>query len=108
MPVAAAAVLATMLNAAVAVHNRNGRLAMTGGYGYSLGVAAVAATLGFTGAGAASLDAALGFGDGSVEAGALALVLGLVAGFGVALSRVAALPQNGPTSRLSPLKRLAA
>lgn len=107
-PVAAAAVMATMLNAAVAVHNRNGRLAIKGGYGYPLGMATAAAALGFSGAGGASLDAALGLGAGSAEAGVLAVVVGLVAGFGVALTRVAARPENDPTSRLSPLKKIAA
>ena len=106
-PVASAAVMATMLNAAVAVHNRNGRLAMAGGYGYPLGIATVAATLGFTGAGAASLDAALGHGDGSAEAGVLVVVLGLLAGLGVLLTRVAPRPQNGPVSRSSSIKKVA-
>ena len=105
MPVVAAAVLAVMLNASVAVHNRNDRLALKGGYGYPLGMATVAAALGFTGAGAASLDAALGLGAGSVEAGVLAIVLGLAAGFGIALSRVAA--GNRPASRLFPVKKIA-
>jgi putative oxidoreductase len=107
-PVAAAAVIGTMLNAIVAVHKGHGLWAIDGGYEYPLVMATVAATLGFTGAGAASLDASLGFGDGSVGSGVFTVALGMVAGFGVLLSRVAARSQNGPMSRLSPMKKIAA
>jgi putative oxidoreductase len=106
-PVAAAAVIGTMLNAMVAVHKRNGLWAIDGGYEYPLVMATVAATLGFTGAGTASLDAFLGLGDGGVESGAFAVALGLVAGSGVLLSRMTARSQNRPASRLTPIKRVA-
>lgn len=89
-PVAAGAVIATTLTATVAVHRRNDLLAIDGGYGYPLAVAAVAAILGFTGAGAASLDASLGLDHPSVESGFLVVALGLAAGFGVVFSRAAA------------------
>ncbi len=107
-PVAAAAVIGTMLNATVAVHKRHGLWAIDGGYEYPMVMATVAATLGFTGAGAASLDASLGLGEGSVESGLFAVALGLMVGFGVLLSRVAARSQIGPASRLSPIKKVAA
>jgi putative oxidoreductase len=86
---AAGAVIATMLNATVAVHKRHGLWAVDGGYEYPLVVATVAATLGFAGAGAASLDATLGLGHGSMESGLFAIALGLVAGSGVLISRAA-------------------
>ena len=89
-PVAAGTVIATMLIATVAVHRRNDLLAIDGGYGYPLAVAAVAAILGFTGAGAASLDATLDLDHPSVESGFLVVALGLAAGFGVVFGRAAA------------------
>jgi putative oxidoreductase len=107
-PVAAAAVIGTMLNAMVAVHKRHGLWAIDGGYEYPLVMATVAATLGFTGAGAASFDGSLGLGDGNVASGVFAVALGLVAGSGVLLSRVAARSRNGPASRLSPSEKVAA
>jgi putative oxidoreductase len=105
-PLAAAAVIATMLNAAVAVHSRHGLWAIDGGYEYPLVIAAAAATLGFTGAGAASLDATLDLGDGSVESGLFAVGLGLVMGAGALLSRVAARSEAGPTSSMSSIERV--
>ena len=105
-PVAAGAVIATMLNATVAVHRRNGLLAIDGGYEYPLGMAAVAAVLGFTGAGAASLDATLGLDHPSVESGVLVVALGLAAGFGVLFSRAAAGPEERPGPKLSLVDRL--
>jgi putative oxidoreductase len=106
-PLAAAAVIATMLNAAVAVHKRNDLLAIDGGYEYPLVITTVAATLGFTGAGVASLDAPLGLADGSVQSGLFAVALGVLMGSGVLLSRVAARSQNGPASRWSLVKKAA-
>lgn len=103
IPLAAAAVTATMLNAAVGVHTRNRRLGIAGGYSYPLGVALMAATLGFSGAGAVSLDAALGVSDGSVGSGVLAVALGLMVGAGGLLSRAPRRPAPvlAPNSRQS-------
>jgi putative oxidoreductase len=89
-PMAAGSVIATMLNATVAVHRRNNLYAIDGGYEYPLGMAAAATILGFTGAGAASLDATLGLTHPSVRSGFLVVALGLAAGFGVLFSRAAA------------------
>ena len=86
-PLAAAVVIATMLNAAVAAHTRNRLFAIDGGYGYPVGIVMLAATLGFTGAGAMSLDAILDQGDGSLEGGLFTLALGLLAGIFVLLGR---------------------
>jgi putative oxidoreductase len=105
-PVAAAVVIGAMLNAAVAVHRRNRLLAVDGGYEYPLMTATVAATLAFTGAGAASLDATLGLGGGSAESSLFAVALGLVTGSGVLLSRVAR-SHNGPVSTWSSMKKAA-
>jgi putative oxidoreductase len=104
-PVAAGAVVATMLNATVAVHRRNDLLAIDGGYAYPLGIAAAAATLGFTGAGAASLDATVGLNHPSVESGFLVLVLGLGAGFGVLFTRAAGGSEARPVANLSSMER---
>ena len=85
-PLAAAMVIGTMLNAAV-IHWRNGLWAVDNGYEYPLVVGTVAVTLGFTGAGATSLDARLGLGVAGIEAGLFAVALGLAAGSAVLLSR---------------------
>jgi len=106
-PLASAAVIGTMLNAVVAVHKRHGLWAIDGGYEYPLVMATAAATLGFTGAGEASLDATLRLSYGSVESGLFAVALGLVTGSGVLLSRVAARSEAGPASSMSSIERVA-
>ena len=108
-PLAAAAVIGTMLNAAV-LHRRNGLWAAAGGYEYPLVLATVAATLGFTGAGAVSLDAWLGLIDAGIETGLFGVVLGLLTGSAVLLSRVAALSEGGPAAEPaeSPIEKIAA
>ena len=105
-PLAAAAIIATMFNAGIAVHRRNGLWAANNGYEYPLVLGAVAATLGFTGAGAASLDAWMGVGAG-IAAGLFALGLGLMAGTAVLISRVAALAEAGPARTATPIKKAA-
>jgi putative oxidoreductase len=105
-PLAAAAVIGIMLNAAVAVHWRNGLWTIDNGYEYPLVLAAVAAALGFTGAGAASLDAHLGLADGGVEAGLSAVALGMIVGTAVLASRAAARSEAGPQRRTAPGPRM--
>jgi hypothetical protein len=90
------------------VHKRHGLWAVDDGYEYPLVTATVAATFGFTGAGAASLDASLGVSGGSVETGLFAVALGLVAGSGVLVSRSAARSEAGPASRSSSIEKVAA
>ncbi|HET9773246.1 MAG TPA: DoxX family protein [Acidimicrobiia bacterium] len=107
-PLGAAAVIGTMLNAAVAVHRRNGLWAVDNGYEYPLMIAAAAATLAFTGAGAASVDAHLGVGDPSVESGLLAVALGLAAGAVVLVSRATAQARAGLLSVPRRARKLAA
>ncbi len=106
-PLAAAAIIATMLNA-VAVHRRNGPWAVDNGYEYPLMLGAVAAALGFTGPGAASLDAWLGVSAGGTGTGIFAIGMGLVAGAAVLVSRTAALSEAGPASIATPIRRRAA
>ncbi len=101
-PLAASAVIGTMLNAGVAIHRRNGLWAVDNGYEYPLIIAAAAITLSFTGAGAASLDARLGLGGASIESGLFAVALGLVVGSAVLVSRAAARPAAGPASKSTP------
>ncbi|HET7480976.1 MAG TPA: DoxX family protein [Rubrobacteraceae bacterium] len=59
-PLAAVALIVTMAVAALTVHLKNGFFAMNGGYEFNLALAGMALTLLLTGAGAISLDAALG------------------------------------------------
>ena len=101
-PLAASAVIGTMLNAGMAVHRRNGLWAVDSGYEYPLVIAAAAITLSFTGAGAASLDARLGLGGASIESGLFAVALGLVVGSAVLVSRGAARPAASPASKSTP------
>lgn len=60
-PLAVAAVVAVMLNAAVAVHVRNGLWAQRGGYEYPLVLGVVAAGLALAGPGRFSVDAFAGW-----------------------------------------------
>jgi putative oxidoreductase len=79
-PAAAAAVIAVMLVATVSVHLKSGFFAHDGGYEYTLVLAAAALSLAFTGAGAFSLDHALGISRSGVAWGLAALAAGLVGG----------------------------
>jgi putative oxidoreductase len=107
-PLAGAAVIGTMLNASVAVHWRNGLWAVDNGFEYPLMVAAAAATLSFTGAGAVSLDALLGAAGSSVASGLVAVALGVGAGALILAGRAAAGPRSGIASSSRRLRRLAA
>jgi putative oxidoreductase len=79
-PLAAAAIVGTMLNAALSAHVKKGFWLANGGYEYTLILGGVAAGLGFTGAGAYSLDHAAGWTLGGTAWGLSALALGLVTG----------------------------
>jgi putative oxidoreductase len=59
-PLAAVALILTMAVAVFTVHLKNGFFSMNGGYEFNLALAGMALTLLLTGAGALSLDAALG------------------------------------------------
>jgi len=79
-PFGAAAVVAVMLVAAVSVHLKAGYFAHTGGYEYTLVLAAAALALAFTGPGAISLDQALGIAWSGEKWGLGALAAGLIGG----------------------------
>ena len=86
-PLAAAAIIGVMVNAALGVHVSNGVWNEQGGYELPLVFGAAALTLAFTGPGAASLDAAVGVTVAGWGAGLAALVLGLVAGLAIYFTR---------------------
>jgi putative oxidoreductase len=75
-PVAAALLAGVLANAAWTVHRRNGLWNTEGGYEFPLTLAAAALALAFTGAGALSLDAALGWALAGTGWGLTALALG--------------------------------
>jgi putative oxidoreductase len=102
-PLAAAVVIAAMLNA-VAIHWRNGLWAADNGFEYPVVMATVAATLAFTGAGSSSLDARVGVGGASIEAGLFAVAIGLLAGAAVLVSRAAARSEGGPAWEPKPTR----
>jgi len=79
-PLAASAIIGTMLNAALSAHVKKGFWLANGGYEYTLILGGVAAGLGFTGAGAYSLDHAAGWTLAGTAWGLFAVALGLVIG----------------------------
>ena len=95
-PVAAAAVVAVMLVAAVSVHLKSGYFAHTGGYEYTLVLAAAALALAFTGPGAISLDQALGIAWSGEKWGLGALAAGLIGGAVPLVARKTAVTSAAP------------
>jgi putative oxidoreductase len=89
-PLAAAAIIGTMFNAAVSVHAKKGPWITDGGWEYTLVLAASAAALAFTGAGAVSVDYALGLDLDGAGWGIAAIALALVAGIATDVYRRAA------------------
>lgn len=81
-PLAAAAIIGVMLNAAVAAHLSNGLWNSQGGFELPLVLATAAGALAITGPGAAALDPALGIMTG-VGFGVIAVLVGLGAGLAV-------------------------
>ncbi len=79
-PLAATTVLAVMLVAAVSAHVKQGFFITSGGYEYTLVLGAAGLAFAFTGPGAISLDALLGWTMSGVQVGLAALVAGLVGG----------------------------
>jgi putative oxidoreductase len=79
-PLACAALIGQMLNAAVAVHRRNGLWNADGGYELPLAYATVAASMALMGPGAWSLDSALELETDGIAVGIAAIVLGIVVG----------------------------
>jgi putative oxidoreductase len=85
-PLAAAIVIGVMVNAGL-VHLVNGFFLTKGGYEYTLTIAAVAAGLALTTAGAWSIDHALSLDFSAAGWGVAAIVLGLGAGAARAVTR---------------------
>lgn len=77
-PLVAAAIIGTMLNAAVAVHLRAGLWNQNGGYEYPLVLASVAAGLAVHGPGSLSADAVVGLETIGIGSGLVAIGFGLV------------------------------
>jgi len=79
-PLAAAIVFSVMLVAGVSVHVKNGFFLTSGGYEYTLVLGVAGLAVAFTGPGALSLDALLGFSVSGAFWGVAALVVGLAGG----------------------------
>jgi putative oxidoreductase len=90
-PVGAAAAIGVMVVAAFSFHTQNGFFADKGGYEYNLMLGASALALGFTGAGAFSMDALLNFGGSGTLWGLAAFLVGVLGG-------VISLAQRKPAS----------
>jgi len=79
-PAAAALTFSVMLVAAVSVHVKKGFFVASGGFEYNLVLGVAGLTVAFTGPGALSLDALLGFSLSGEFWGAAAFAVGLVGG----------------------------
>jgi putative oxidoreductase len=79
-PVAAALALSVMLVASVSVHVKQGFFILSGGYEYTLVLGVAGLTLAFTGPGAFSIDALLGYSMSGAVWGTAALAVGLAGG----------------------------
>lgn len=86
-PLAAAAIIAVMINAVAAVHRGNGAWASGGGWEYNLVLATAAAMFAFAGPGAASVDVGSGWDLHGPFWGFGAILLGIVAAGGVLATR---------------------
>lgn len=97
-PLATAAVVGTMLNTIRSAHRGKGPWYFDGGWEYNLTLLVVAAALGFTGPGSASLDEALDLRLAGHGWGVAAVALGLVAG---ALALAARRPAVGADAEVA-------
>jgi putative oxidoreductase len=79
-PLAGAAIIGTMLNAAISVHRGKGPWASNGGWELPVTYAAVGAAAAVTGAGRYSIDNALGWNFAGNDWGLVALLLGVGTG----------------------------
>jgi putative oxidoreductase len=96
-PLGAALAASVMLVAAVTSHVKNGFFATNGGYEYNLVLGMAALTLAFTGPGALSADALVGFGaDGLASGFGAALMAGLGAAVPLAQRRLAPATSSQP------------
>ncbi|MGH2792798.1 MAG: DoxX family protein [Actinomycetota bacterium] len=86
-PFAAAGIIGVMFNAIISVHWRNGVWNQDGGIEYPLVLCTVAAAVTFAGPGAYSVDGVLGLELAGVAWGVSAILLGVITGSIVAMSR---------------------
>lgn len=86
-PIAAAGIIGVMVNAIVAVHAQNGMWNQDGGSEYPLVLCAAVAAITFAGPGAFSVDEALGLELAGVAWGFSAILLGILSGVVVSMSR---------------------
>src|SRR5204862_3574345 len=98
-PLAAAAVIAMMFNAATSVHAPNGLWITDNGFEYPLVVGTIAAAVAFIGPGAASIDNALGWDQAGEQWGIAALAIGLALGIASDTYRRVALLRQQPMPR---------
>jgi len=95
-PLAAAAVIATMIVAVWSVHGEKGFFLTNGGYEYNLVLVAAAAGIAFAGPGALSLDQSLGLALAGVAWGVAALALGVAGALPPLVSRAVAVRHAAP------------
>lgn len=95
-PLASAAIIAVMVNAAVAVHAPNGLWVQQNGYEYPLVLSTVAAGMALTGPGALAIDAWVGL--DLADWGAAGIILGVVLGV-AALAMRHRVHTQGPDAR---------
>ena len=77
-PLGAALIASVMLVATITVHLKNGFFASSGGYEYNLILAAAAVSLAFSGPGALSIDALLGYSFAGALWGVGAMIVAIV------------------------------
>ena len=92
-PLGAAAIIGVMVVAILTVHGPKGWQVTEGGYEYNVVLATVAFALAAAGAGAWSVDHAIGF-DGGVGWGFFALAAGVLGGMGALISARGAGPRT--------------
>ncbi len=97
-PLGAAAIIGVMVVAILTVHGPKGWQVTEGGYEYNVVLATVAFALAAAGAGAWSVDHAIGF-DGGVGWGFFALAAGVLGGMGALISARGAGPRERRRSR---------
>jgi putative oxidoreductase len=109
VPFASAAIVGAMLSALLAAHLKNGFWIYNQGFEYTFVLAAVSAGLAFTGAGALSLDALLGFTRfGDTRWAVVAVAVGALAALAAEVYRRRGVAANQRLDEVSPGPRRAA
>jgi putative oxidoreductase len=86
-PLAAALIFSVMLVATVTVHIKKGFFAQNGGYEYTLVLGIAALAVAFTGPGALSIDAVVGYSRSGTFWGIAALIVGVLGGLMALIQR---------------------